>query len=457
MHKSPDFSIRIISSNIKEQVLGPVEKIYREKTRRSAKIFERSKKVHVNGVHHNIRFFEPYPFATESAKGKFLIDADSNRYVDFWMGHWSLILGHAPKGVLDRTQRQLERGWMYGTVNQSAVDLSERITKAVPVAEKIRYVSSGTEATMYAVRLARTVTGKKTVAKIDGGWHGYTSDLLKTVNWPFSQSESSGLVDEKHIVSLPYNDLEKSLQILRAVKKDLAAVIIEPVLGGGGCIPATKEYMIGIQEFVKKNNALFILDEIVTGFRFRYGCMYSTMNLDPDIVALGKIVGGGFPIGVICAKDEVLKFANTNLFSKTERAYVGGGTFSANPMSMTAGIATLDVLKNRKSVYAKIDNLGERTRKHITKVFDGRVITTGTGSLFMTHFVKDDITQIHNASDAARCDADLLKRFHFEMIAKHGIFFLPGKLGAFSDAHSERDVKSLVAAAECFTQNTRTA
>jgi glutamate-1-semialdehyde 2,1-aminomutase len=430
--------------------LDSFEKLYKKKTPHSAKLFEKSQRQHVGGVSHNIRFFEPYPFVTKSSKGKFLIDVDSNKYVDFWMGHWSLVLGHVPKQVFDKVREQLQNGWMYGVVNKNTIDLSDLISKAVPVAQKIRYATSGTEADMYAVRLARSSTGRKTIAKIDGGWHGYTSDLLKTVNWPFEQPESDGLTDEDHIVSLPYNDLEKSIAILKSVRKDLAGVIVEPVLGGGGCIPATKEYLLGLQEFAQKENALFILDEIVTGFRFKYGCLYSTMKLDPDIVTLGKIAGGGFPIGVICGKDEVMKLANTRHYPKTKRAYIGGGTFSANPMTMAAGAATLNVLKKNNNVYSKIERLGERARKNLDRVFDGRVITTGKGSLFMTHFVTDKITQIQNSADASRCDSKLLHRYHFEMIANDGIFFLPGKLGAFSNAHSDSDVKSLTDASERF-------
>jgi glutamate-1-semialdehyde 2,1-aminomutase len=295
-------------------------KIYKSKTRKSSKLFEKSKKYHVNGVHHNIRFFEPYPFVTKSANRKFLIDVDSNKYVDYWMGHWSLILGHGPKNVKESLKKQIEKSWMYGTVNEQTILLSELISKAVPVAEKIRYVTSGTEATMYAIRLARSVTGKKIIAKIDGGWHGYTSDLLKSVNWPFSESESSGVVNEEKIISIPYNNLEKSISILKKHAKNLAGVIIEPVLGGGGCIPATPEYLKGIQEFIHKNKSLFILDEIVTGFRFRFGCLYPTMKLNPDIVTLGKIVGGGMAIGVICGKKEIMKFADTTGKKKSERS-----------------------------------------------------------------------------------------------------------------------------------------
>ena len=361
---------------------------YKKKTKKSAKLFSQSSKFHVNGVSHNIRFYEPYPFVVKKSSGKNLVDVDDNKYTDYWMGHWSLILGHGPKKVKDSLKKQIEKSWMYGTVNEQTIQLSEIISKAVPVAEKIRYVTSGTEATMYAVRLARSVTGRKIIAKVDGGWHGYTSDLLKSVNWPFSESESSGVVNEEKIISIPYNDLEGSLKILKKVSKDLAGIIVEPVLGGGGCIPATKEYLKGIQEFSQKNKSLFILDEIVTGFRFRFGCLYPTMKLDPDIVTLGKIVGGGMAIGVMCGKKEIMQHADTTGKKKSERSYVGGGTFSANPSSMVAGHATLSELKTNSSIYSKINGLGDLARKELGKVFEDKVIITGKRIFIYDSFCK---------------------------------------------------------------------
>jgi glutamate-1-semialdehyde 2,1-aminomutase len=424
---------------------------YKKKTKKSAKLFALSSKLHVNGVSHNIRFYEPYPFVVKKSSGKSLIDVDDNKYTDYWMGHWSLILGHGPKNVKNALQDQIKKSWMYGTVNEQTIKLSEIISKAVPVAEKIRYVTSGTEATMYAVRLARSATGKKIIAKIDGGWHGYTSDLLKSVNWPFGESESSGMINEEKIVSIPYNNLEKSIKILKKVSKDLAGVIIEPVLGGGGCIPATSDYLKGIQEFVHKNKSLFILDEIVTGFRFRFGCLYPTMKLDPDIVTLGKIVGGGMAIGVICGKKEVMEYADTTGKKKSERSYVGGGTFSANPFSMAAGHATLSELKNSSNtIYSKLNQLGETARKELSKTFGDKVIVTGKGSLFMTHFTDNGITSISNSSDAAKCNSKLLQKYHFKMIASDGVFFLPGKLGAISLAHTKHDIQKMVKASEDF-------
>jgi len=426
-------------------------KLYKKNTIKSSRLFKKSKKFHVNGVHHNIRFFEPYPFVTKSSKGKFLVDVDSNKYVDYWMGHWSLILGHSPKDVLHDVRKQLNNGWMHGTLSNNTIKLSEKISKAVPVAEKIRYATTGTEATMYAVRLARTATRRKIIAKIDGGWHGYTTDLLKTVNWPFQKSESRGIADEKHIISLPYNNLENSIRILKSISNDLAAVIIEPVLGGGGCIPATKEYLTGIEEFCHKNNSLFILDEIVTGFRFRFGCLYDTMKLDPDIVTLGKIVGGGFPIGVVCGKDEFMNYANTSLFSKSNRAYIGGGTFAANPLSMIAGESTLRMIKNKGNIlYERLNMLGSKTRKMLDKKFAGDVITTGAGSLFLTHFLKGKITEIKNSTDAAKCNTKKLHDYHFHMIANDKIFFLPGKLGAFSDVHTKSDITAIMKSTDNF-------
>ncbi len=425
---------------------------YRKKTRRSARIFERSKKYHVNGVSHNIRFFKPYPFVTKSAKGSSIYDVDGNRYTDYWMGHWSLILGHAAPPVARLVEKQLPSCWMHGTVNEMTVQFSEVVQKAVPVAEKIRYVSTGTEATMYAVRTARAFTGKKIIAKIDGGWHGYTTDLLKSVNYPFDKSESLGLTDESHIISIPYNNLEESLRILESVREDLAGVIIEPVLGGGGCIPATRDYLSGIQEFVHRSGALFMLDEIVTGFRFSFGCLYRSMGLDPDIVTLGKIVGGGFPIGVICGKEDIMRISDTSTRSKIDRAYIGGGTFSANPITMTSGRAMLSHLKKNPGIYKKIGRLGNVARKELAKVFDGKVAITGMGSLFMTHFLSDGVTEIRSAADASRCNVELLQRYHFEMIAKDGIFFLPGKLGAISNAHGDKDISRLIHASEKFSQ-----
>ena len=426
------------------------EEAYRSNTPTSRKMFERSRQLHVNGISHNIRYFEPYPFVTRHSEGKSLVDVDSNTYTDYWMGHWSLILGHGAGSVTKELESQIGRGWMYGTLNEQTIRLSELIAGAVPAAERIRYVASGTEAVMYATRLARAFTGRPIIAKVDGGWHGYASDLLKTVNWPFTQQESAGTTSDEYIVSIPYNDIERSRAILESVKDRLAAILVEPVLGGGGCIPAERGYLRSLQEFAAESGALLILDEIVTGFRFRYGCMYEDAGLDPDIITLGKIVGGGMSTGVICGKEEIMEIANTSKMSRSARCYIGGGTFSANPASMVAGAATLDALKSEPGIYQRINRLGQDTRNTLSKIFDGRVRVTGMGSLFMTHFAGDDATNVTDAAAAAGCDQTALRKYHMYLMAKEGIFILPGKLGAFSSAHRGEDADHMAHATERF-------
>ncbi len=174
------------------------------------------------------------------------------------------------------------------------------------------------------------------------------------------------------------------------------------------------------------------------------------MKLDPDIVTLGKIAGGGMSIGIMCGKKEIMNYADTTGKKKSERAYIGGGTFSANPVSMTSGYTTLNYLKTKKSTYDKINSLGDYARKELKKVFDGRVEVSGKGSLFMTHFLKNGVTKIENSADVAKCDSQMLQKYHFKMISEDGIFFLPGKLGAISNSHSKEDIKNIIKASEDF-------
>lgn len=430
---------------------------YKEKTPTSQKLFEQSARLHVNGISHNIRYFEPYPFVTRSAQAQSLVDVDDNRYTDYWMGHWSLLLGHRPGVVQDAIHKQIESGWMYGTLNEQTLRLSGLISDAIPVAERIRYVTSGTEAVMYAARLARSSTGRSIIAKVDGGWHGYTTDLLKSVNWPFDMPESTGVIGDDKIISVPYNDIDGMISVLDEYKDDIAGVLVEPILGGGGCIPAEPDYLRAVQETIHGYDGLLILDEIVTGFRLGYGCMYPQMGLDPDIVTLGKIVGGGMPIGVICGKKEIMERANTSKMGRESRCYVGGGTFSANPMSMTAGYITLHTLKKNPETYDTINKMGDDARSDAMRILDGMCSVTGTGSLYMTHFSGDDTPRpIHDATAASQCDANQLYQYHMYLMSREGIFFLPGKLGAISAAHTSTDIRHLASATERFAAEVAT-
>jgi len=423
---------------------------YRHKTKRSNLLYRKATKIFPGGVSHNIRYFQPYPFFVRKAKGKTLYDVDGNTYTDYWMGHWAQILGHASRPITDALSVQATKGILHGTVNEASVELGSLIQKVMPLAELMRFSSTGSEATMYAIRLARAKTGRRVIAKIIGGWHGFNTPLLQTVNYPFEYEEGPGLIqdEEQFIESIPFNDLDRSIKILESIKDDLAGIIVEPVLGGAGCIPPQEGYLNGLQEFARKTGSLFILDEIVTGFRLSLGGAVQYYKLDPDLFTLGKIVGGGMPIGVVCGKKEVMALADpVKRNSKQTCCAIGGGTFSANPMTMTAGIASLTYLiKNKSSVYHKINNLGNQTRQGLNKIFSEAKIPvdiTGVGSLFCTHFLSSESHRILDATDVGKSNRNMLIRYQLALISNHEIFFLPLKMGAFSEAHSERDVKAL--------------
>ena len=427
-------------------------KNYKHKTKKSGRLYSRAVKVFPGGVSHNIRYFEPYPFFVTGAKGKQLSDVDGNKYTDYWMGHWALILGHSPKVVVNALAEQAKNGTLYGTVNRVSVELAETIQKLMPRAEMMRFSSTGSEATMYAIRLARAKTGRRIVAKVIGGWHGFNTTLMQTVNYPFEEEEGLGLVQNEgeFVESLPFNNLDSSLKVLETVKDDLACIIIEPVLGGAGCVPPIDGYLKGLEEFAKKNGSLFILDEIVTGFRLSVHGAASIYRLEPDLFTLGKIAGGGMPIGILCGDKEIMSLADpVARAGKESRCAIGGGTFSANPMTMTAGLATLNYLKeNKHQVYSKIDRLGGMARKGLAKLFGESEIqceVTGAGSMFLTHFNKGAIM---DATDVAKSNRELLKRYHLALMANHGIFFLPAKMAALSFAHEESDVEKLLDATE---------
>ncbi|MGI0037539.1 MAG: aspartate aminotransferase family protein [Nitrososphaera sp.] len=424
---------------------------YERRTAKSKRLYARSTKVFPGGISHNIRYFEPYPFFVESSRGKKLTDADGNSYTDYWMGHWALILGHSPRPVADALSSQAKNGTLYGTVNRPSVELAEVIQKIMPRAERMRFSSTGSEATMYAVRLARAKTGRRVIAKAIGGWHGFNTTLMQTVNYPFEFEEGPGLIQDEgqYVESVPFNNLDASLRVLENIKDDLACVIIEPVLGGAGCITPSDGYLPGLQEFAKKNGSLFILDEIVTGFRLSLHGAASVYNLEPDLFTLGKIAGGGLPIGIVCGEEEIMSLADpVSRTSKEARCAIGGGTFSANPLTMTAGLATLNFLRKNPAVYSKINKLGNAVREGLVKIFaeeDLSCEVTGTGSIFMPHF---DKTSVHDANDVATSNKSALNKYHLALMAEHGIFFLPGKMGAISFSHDNSDVKRLLAATE---------
>jgi glutamate-1-semialdehyde 2,1-aminomutase len=305
------------------------------------------------------------------------------------------------------------------------------------------------EATNYAVRLARGYTGKKMIMKMIGGWHG-GNELQVAVTPPFGKPESKGILDEQSrlIVPVPFNDIEGTLSIARKYAGKIAGIIVEPVLGAGGCVPAEKSYLEFLRETADEYDALLIFDEVITGFRVSLKSAQGYYDVKPNLTALGKVIGGGFPIGAVAGESEVMMMADpTREATKGEYVWIGGGTFSMNPMSMTAGLATITYLMKNPRVYDQIGALGETARRKIDREFADQEIpttSTGLGSLLQTHFLRENGLQIKNAEDKS---VNTLKEkqleYHFRLILS-GIFFLPEHEGAISAAHTEKEIEELV-------------
>ena len=417
---------------------------YEARTKGSARLYERAEKVFAGGVNHNARFYEPYPIFVSKAKGRHVWDEDGNRYTDYWMGHMALILGHSPRVVVEALRSQVGKGTHFGMGSRSSVELGEEIQKSVPCAEKIRFCNTGAEATMYLVRLARAYTGRKTVVKMAGGWHGYNTELNKGVHRPFDRSEGAGILAEEqaHVKNVKFNDLGAAESVMRSDGRDVAAIFLEPVLGAGGCIPADRGYLKGLRELADRSGALLCFDEIITGFRLAVGGAQEWYGVAPDLATFGKVAGGGLPLGMVAGRREIMDLADPS--RKTERfVSIGGGTFSENPLTMAAGLATVRHLrKNARSIYPRLDAMGKAVRTGVDKGFAEAGVeahTTGAGSLFLTHFGEEPT----NAEEAAREDRESLSRYALGLMGS-GIFVLPGHPSGISTAHTSKDTGALV-------------
>jgi glutamate-1-semialdehyde 2,1-aminomutase len=420
---------------------------YLSKTKKSKRLYERAKRVLPAGVSYFIRFMEPYPFYTARAKGSKLIDVDGNEYIDFWMGHHALIFGHSPPKVMKEVKRQLDIGTHYGTSHELEIALAEQVTKMVPSAEMIRFTNSGTEANMYATRLARTYTRRDKIAKFEGGWHGGYDALHVAVKFPFDVPESGGLPQGtmKDTIVLPFNNIEV---VRKVIKKDkLAGIVVEPVLGSAGCIPAEKAFLKMLRELCSQNGTLLIFDEVITGFRLAPGGAQQFYDVKPDITVLGKILGGGFPVGAVAGPREIMEQMDALRYERTKLAF-HGGTFSANPITMTAGLATLKLLEDG-NVSGQLNRRGDKLRRQLHDLFERKgekVQVTGVGSLWNTHFTKEEVK---DANAAARADRGKLVRYHMHLI-ENGVFFLPTKTGSLSTTHSKADLEKLFTETEAY-------
>jgi glutamate-1-semialdehyde 2,1-aminomutase len=428
------------------------------KNQKSRNILERAQKLIVGGVNSPVRAFNAVggsPPFIQSAKGCRLTDADGNQYIDY-VGSWGpAILGHAHGGVVEQVREVALRGLSFGAPTELEVQFAEALVERYPAIEMLRCVSSGTEATMSALRVARGFTGRDVIVKFDGAYHGHSDALLVKAGSgaaTFGAPDSAGVPPDmvKNTISAAYNDVAGLRRLFAADGARIAAVIVEPVAGNMGCVPPAPGFLEGIIELCTAHGALSIFDEVMTGSRLARGGAQGRFGLRPDLTCLGKVVGGGMPLAVYGGRAEIMK-----KISPLGPVYQAG-TLSGNPLAVTAGLATLELLDD--GAYARLETLGARLEAGLSRALRGPsgsasrpVCIQRVGSMITIFFHPGPIT---SWDDAKGCDTAAFGRFHRGLLLE-GVYWPPAQFEAafISLAHDEDVIDQTVAAAsKAFSQ-----
>jgi glutamate-1-semialdehyde 2,1-aminomutase len=416
---------------------------------RSTEIFERGKKTLVGGVNSPVRAFRAVggtPLVIDHAKGARLYDVDGREYIDFVCSWGALILGHAHPDIVAAISDQASRGTSFGMTSPLEVELGEKITKAIPSVEMVRFVNSGTEAAMSAVRLARGFTKRDLVVKFEGCYHGHSDGFLSEAGSGLATlgiSASPGVPDAFAALTLntPYNNLEAVENVFKMHPGRIAAVIVEPVAANMGVVPPAPGFLEGLRAITKKEKSLLIFDEVITGFRLAYGGAQSVYKIDPDLTVMGKIIGGGLPVAAYGGKREIMEHV-----APLGPVYQAG-TLSGNPLAMRAGLATLPKLEAPgfyEDVNRKTLRLAGGLRSAL-KESNVRGEVNVTGSL-LTIFFSDG--PILNYAEAKNSDSARFATF-FQNLLGRGIFIAPSQYEAWfiSAAHTDADIDRAITAA----------
>ena len=406
---------------------------------KSEELFSCAKTLIPGGVSSPVRAIKPYPFYTAKAEGAHLTTVDGTTLVDCCMAYGPLLLGHARPEIKKAIAGRLEKGWLYGTPIPEEPEFAKLITGDHPGMDMARFVSSGSEATMAAIRLARGFTGKEDIVKIEGGFHGaHDAVLVKAGSGATTMGvpDSAGVLPDlvKHTRQIPYNDPE-ALETLLSKNKNVAALIIEPVLGNIGPVLPEDGYLKSVREITKAHDVLLIFDEVITGYRLGIGGAQKMFGVLPDLTTLGKIVGGGLPTGAFCGKREIMSL------TAPQGPVYQAGTFSGNPLSLTAGIATIRWLHEHPGTYA---DLVEKTRA-IEESLSKEKLANGSfvrlGSMFKYFFRK---AAPQNYTEVKECDIQAFGAFWQKMLEK-GVFVPPSQFETnfLSVAHNKKDLESI--------------
>ena len=411
------------------------------KETRSQELFERAKKIMPGGVNSPVRAFSPYPFFTARAEGSKLIDVDGRTYIDYCLSYGPLILGHANPVIIEAVKEKLKDGTMYGTPTELEIEFAETVAKAVPCIEMMRAISSGTEATMHAIRAARGHTGRDKIVKFEGCYHGAHDYVLVKAGSgaaTFGSPDSLGVPRDtvKNTVVLPYNDVEAFEEAVRKEGGEIAAVILEPVVGNAGVILPEKGYLQALRKITEKNGIVLIFDEVITGFRLALGGAQEYYGVKPDLVTLGKIIGGGFPIGAYGGKREIM-----SKISPVGPIYQAG-TLSGNPVSVTAGLTVLKILmEKRYEIYGGLEKNGNKMAKGLRDYASDAGIeaqVNNVASMFQIFFTG---TPVKDYASAKSSDTKRFTRYHRNLLQK-GVFIPPSQFETcfLSTAHTDEDL-----------------
>ncbi len=421
---------------------------YIERTTKSREAWEEAKRYLPGGDSRNSIFWNPYPIFVDQASGAHVVDADGTDRLDFIGTMTTLILGHAPEPVMDAVHAQLDQGVVYNAPNRHQVRLAKLLCERIPSFDLVRFTNSGTEATLNTIRAARAFTSRSLIAKAEGGYHGSHDVVSVSVRvdpskagerlhpdaLPATEGLAEGVLDS--VVVIPFNETAPAREILEQHKDELAAVIVEPMLGSVGMLPATHEFLAMLREFATENGVVLIFDEVIS-FRVAPGGSQEYYGVTPDMTSLGKIVGGGFAVGAFGGREDIMQLYDPTTGPRVAHA----GTFNANPATMLAGAVTLEQLT--PEVYRRLAEVTEHLRyglREVGRELEVPVQVTGLGSLFGIHFQDEDIVGYR---DIAREDS-AFRHNVFLGLLNEGILIAPNLVGAISTVLGEDEVDTFV-------------
>ena len=421
--------------------------------KRSSALFKEAKNVIPGGVNSPVRAFKAVggtPIFAKSAKGAYVFDEDDNKFIDYINSWGPMILGHAYAPVVDAVKKMAESGTSFGMPTVIETKIAELAVKMVPNIDKIRFVNSGTEACMSAVRLARGYSGKDKIIKFAGCYHGHSDAFLiqagsgaVTFGSPNSPGVTQGTAKDTLLAT--YNDIDSVRQLIASNKDEIAAVIIEPVAGNMGCIPPLEGFLETLRVLCNENNILLIFDEVMTGFRLAKGGAQELLGVHADIVCFGKVIGGGLPVGAFASSNEIM-----SVLAPDGPVYQAG-TLSGNPLAMAAGLAMLEALQNN-TVFKRLEDKTKYLHKGIASVLQKSNLSykiNRIGSMISVHFTNDDVVDL---SSAAKGNNDTFKTF-FNGMLNQGIYIAPSAFESWfiTDALSYDDLDKTISAVEYVT------